>query len=498
LVGYMSTETQNLKQKAVIVGGGPAGFATALMLAKRGWSEITVLEKRPSADFYEPDKSFNYLIDGRGQKFTDLLGFTDKLSKIGVPNTEFYLTEIKADGTCKTSKVPVVDPNRKTAYWLPRRAFLQLLYQEIEENWQDSIRVVFNTKCVKIDPRVEENLGESKLTILTQEINTENVFKLETNLLVGCDGINSVVRETLDHWDNSGTNQFKMQLFPSASSGLKYKVLTLPPNFPLDNNKSERAVCTMAYAIRSAFTDSQGGLSLGILPFADPNEPRTANIIRQPDDQIWKIQDGEQLYKFLESAFPQLPIPEIVSPEESERFAKSEGGFFPPPQYCSGLHWLVSAKNYSSGVVLLGDAVHCFPPDIGQGVNSALEDVSILNQALSQTNDIISDALPLYQSWRSPDLKPLTRLAQTAFPWQYNQDILRKRLWMINFLIRFLLSRGLPFIFSPPAFILIQNHQLSYREIWNKAEKTSKVLYLLLGLILVGSLLTLSFGYTIS
>ncbi|MEO0970542.1 MAG: FAD-dependent oxidoreductase [Cyanobacteria bacterium J06639_18] len=36
-------------QQTLIVGGGPAGFATALMLAKRGWKNITVLEKRPDA-----------------------------------------------------------------------------------------------------------------------------------------------------------------------------------------------------------------------------------------------------------------------------------------------------------------------------------------------------------------------------------------------------------------------------------------------------------------
>lgn len=410
------------------------------------------------------------------------MSLTEKLAKISVPNTEFYLTEIKADGNRKTSKLPTVDPNRKTAYWLQRRVFLQLLFQEIEAKWQNNITILFKTKCLEI------NNKDGKLTIIAQGINDKTNYEFEPDLLVGCDGINSLVRQTLDKWDNSGTDKFKMQFFPSASSGLKYKILTIPPNFPLDHNNSEQAVCTMAYAIRGAFSDSQRSLSLGILPFADPNEPRTANIIRRPEHEIWKLQDGEKLSEFLEKAFPQLPINEIISPEEKERFAKSEGGYFPIPQYCSGLYLLLSSKDNSSGVVLLGDAVHCFPPDIGQGVNSALEDVFILNQALAETNDIISDTLPLFESLRSPDMKPLIRLAQTAFPWQYNQDILGKRLWSINFLLRLLLSRILPFIFTPPAFMLIQNHQLSYREIWSMAQRTTIYIYLFGIVLILGSL----------
>ena len=35
-----------------------------------------------------------------------------------------------------------------------------------------------------------------------------------------------------------------------------------------------------------------------------------------------------------------------------------------------------------AGVVLVGDAIHAFPPDIGQGVNSALSDVVMLGEAL--------------------------------------------------------------------------------------------------------------------
>lgn len=480
-----STAQQNpsFRRNVLIVGGGPAGLAAALMLAKRGWAEITVLEKRVAADYYEPDKSFNYLIDGRGQKFTDLLELTEKLCRIGVSSTDFYLTRIQPNGNRKTVKLPLIDPTRKPAYWVTRRAFVQLLYQEIKQNWSDRITVLFNSQCLAINKTVKD--GSETLEVIIDKENDSLQQRFEPNLLIGCDGIQSIVRATFNTWDSSG--RFEMQQFPSPSSGLRYKVLNLPPNFPLDAEGKEHAVSTMSYAIRGAFRERQRSLSLGLLPLKDPDAPRTANLVRYPDHQLWQLKTREEVLDFFEHAFPQLPLHQIVSPEEADRFAKSSGGSFPTPQFCSGLHYLLSSSQDATGVVLLGDAAHCFPPDIGQGVNSALEDVFVLNQVLEENEDDLARSLSRYEAVRSPDVSALVRLVQIAAPWQYNQSPLRGRLWAIAFALRLGLSKILPFI-SPPAFFLVQNHQLSYQEIWLRNQRTTRILSVITLLVTIGLL----------
>ncbi|MGB5593909.1 MAG: NAD(P)/FAD-dependent oxidoreductase [Crocosphaera sp.] len=449
----------------VIIGGGPAGMSTALMLAKRGYAHITIIEKRPSADFYEPDKSFNYMIDGRGQKLTDLLDITEKLAQISVPSTDFLVTKINAKGERKTVKLPIIDPNRKTAYWLQRREFVNLLYQEIKQNWQKQITVLFSAKCLGI-----KEIIENKLEVTVQD-KEDNIQTFIPSLLVGCDGLNSLVRKTLNDWSLPISDRFQMKQFPSPSSGLRYKVLTFPPQFPLSDDDKDQAICNQAYVIRGTFKGQDKSISLGLLPLKNPDTPRTANLITRPHHQLWELKNSEEFYQFFEQAFPHLPISKIITPEEAERCLQSEGGSFPIPQYCPGCYWLSQDKN--TGILLLGDAVHCFPPDIGQGVNSALEDVYIFDKILSQTDDDLTQALPQYEEKRSPDIYPLIKLVQTTFPWQYNQDPLRRQLWNINFFVRLTLSRILPFIFSPPAFILIQNHHLNYAEIWRRSQRTT-------------------------
>lgn len=470
-----------MKSLVVIIGGGPAGLATAIALAKRGWQNITVLEKRPTPDYYEPDKSYSYQIDGRGQKLTDLLGLTSQLASQSVPNTEFYFTLISKNGNRKTRKVPIVDPKRKTAYWLPRQSLIQLFSEEIVQNWSDSIRILFATECKEIK---EHPQG---LEIIAQSLQEQEV-SLTPTLLVGCDGLNSVVRQFLNQREQGKSQRFAMQKFPSASSGLKYKVLTFPPNFPLSDAPGDLAESTMAYAIRASFTGRRKAFSLGILPLKNQNQPRSANIITYQDHEIWQLKTTSQLEYFFKQAFAHLPLTKIISNCELERFLSSSGGVFPSPQYCSGLSQIIGKyeENLGTGVILFGDAVHCFPPDIGQGVNSALEDVYLFDEVLAQTKDNLWSALPLYQSLRENDVRALIRLVQICYPWQYNQAPLRQKLWSVNFFGRFLLNRLFPFLFNPHSFLLIQNHQLSYAEILAKSNQTTFRLTVGLLILLIG------------
>jgi 2-polyprenyl-6-methoxyphenol hydroxylase-like FAD-dependent oxidoreductase len=277
-----------------------------------------------------------------------------------------------------------------------------------------------------------------------------------------------------------------------------------------------------AYAIRGTGNTDTSRLSMGLLPVRG-DAPRTCNFIAKPGHELWSIDSVAGLKSYFARQFPQMtPLSDFVGEEELQRFVEASPGTFPKPQYCPSAYGFAVCGNDSrdrganeeekekddrrrplrgifrglyegltaetekkAGLVLLGDSLHAFPPDLGQGVNSGLEDVFVLGKVLEECRGDIGRALPLFEERRMPEVKALVDIMVYGFPYQYSQGPWYKKLAStVNFIVRLLLSKALPFLISPPAFFMVQDSTLSYQKIRRRAHRTTLVLVVMVAAII--------------
>lgn len=456
-------------QEAVVVGAGPAGLAAALMLSQRGW-KVKVLEKTPDPASYDPGKGFMYLIDGRGQKCLQELNpqlFT-KLVESSVGMADAKIGVLTPKGLAERVN-PIKDAARKS-YWIPRHAFIGLLLEEAKKKENISLSVE-----VEIDDIVFD--GQFHVTATSSDAPLEG---LAGSLLVGADGYRSVVRDKLESFDGA-QGHFAVDSRSSPSAGLRYKVLTLPGEFKLDTPAGEKEFSSDGfYAIRGV-ASSKAKQKLGLIPVRSEFGTRTANLITYEDDVVWEADTLESFKAYAQEQWPHFPLEELVSEKELTRFAQNRGGRFPKPQHCRSAMWLPDDSDHGAAV-LIGDSLHSLPPDIGQGVNSALEDVTVLARCLdSAGRGATRTAARAYEDARMPDVRALIDIVQVAAPFQYSQAPWRGRLWNISFLTRFLLNKLVPKFFDLPLFLLIQQSERSYSEIWRLGRRGARRATLVLG-----------------
>lgn len=95
--------------------------------------------------------------------------------------------------------------------------------------------------------------------------------------------------------------------------------------------------------------------------------------------------------------------------------------------------------------------------------------------------------LPSYQSALIAVLLPLLLLllpllllfVQIGFPLQYNQYPLRRVFWNIGFMAQAIIHKILPFLISPPLFLMIQDPKMSYSRILEATERSRKLVLVL-------------------
>lgn len=178
----------------------------------------------------------------------------------------------------------------------------------------------------------------------------------------------------------------------------------------------------------------------GVIIFSSNNNP------------LEPLENKEQILAFFQENFP--PFHHLMTETEAENLLKR-----PVSRVLT-----VRCDRFHEGddILLLGDAVHAVSPSIGQGCNSALEDVFILNQLLDQYQDNWAQVLPIFSETRIPDVHALQELSNNAFP--------RNNKWLATeFFFKLITSRWLhqwfPHWFKPFLLTLIMDTDTPYSQI---------------------------------
>ena len=519
-----ATSLQAPNRRAIVVGAGPVGIATSLVLATNHGYDVTLLESSPEASSqakYDPTKAFLYNINARGQTLTKMFpSMHDKLIERGVESRGFsdatftivpadpnepIPNRVKMDKAFELKddddKVKSLQNSEKAVapgYWIPRHEMVQLMTECVEEHNKNGkggkISFLAGRECLSVHP------AESGIDVKVRDTSCD--INLQADLVVGADGMNSKVRESLSNAEPDAWNakcprpkHFHLKKWRSPASFLRIKVLQLPPKFEISDADGNPPLITNSeniYAIRSIYKGPRNYLSLGLLPMKNNDSVRATNIVTRPDHEVWELKDGKSMKTWFEKAFPRMKFDGMISDEEWERFAKAEGTRFPHCQYSKGMS--VWDKSGNAGVALVGDAIHAFPPDIGQGVNAGLMDVVCLHRALSgldtttgeaattekKGSTSLGESLQRYQKQHSPEIASLIRLARFGAPYQYRQphraDLVLRTLWTMNVALRLILNK-LTFKLVPPSCIILsQRPELTFRQVMRRSDLTTLVI----------------------
>jgi hypothetical protein len=208
-------------------------------------------------------------------------------------------------------------------------------------------------------------------------------------------------------------------------------------------------------------------------------EPRPIMKARSPGDPWNELKTPEDVYERIRNDFPQLSIDSFD--EASVKAAcESRGSIFPAPSCARRASLVVE----NGGVVLLGDALHSFPPDLGQGVNSGLLDVQTLLDlwpADSTSPSEVRQCLEAYETSQLQEAEALCRLIPIGFPYQYRQPMsCAKMLFISGFFLRILCFKSLPWLFYKPVVFAIQESPpKKYSDILREHQRNTRTLQVL-------------------
>ncbi|KAK9167157.1 hypothetical protein Scep_002348 [Stephania cephalantha] len=357
-------------EDVVIVGAGVAGLATALALKRVGVRAI-VLER--SHELRTTGAHLSLFPNA----WTALraLGIDHKLTSIYQPFKKGYVTDLEKGSKQALSFTRSIGErinNATGARSVHRKTLLETLANELPT---DAIR--FSIKIKSIETHTIE--GSALVPVLHLDDGSTIIAKV----LIGCDGINSIVATWL------GLSK------PIHSGRYAVRGLSVVPQGHGLNNEAHQFISNQRRAGAVHLTDTEVAWFITYPSTASEDEE-----MKSSGDPKW-IQ--QKVMEYI-SYFPPM-LSEFVQQSDLKTLSLAPLKFRKP--------WDLVFNNICKGnVTVAGDAFHPMTPDLAQGGCSALEDAVVLGRHIGNSflkhNKIVatevSEALKLYvkeRKWRA-------------------------------------------------------------------------------------------------
>ena len=350
--------------KIIIAGGGIGGLVTAMRLHQAGF-EVKVFE---SVEEVKPLGVGINLLPHAVRVLTNI-GLLPKVSEIAVETKELIYAN-------RFGQFFWSEPRGKFAgYRWPQFSIHRGKFQVML--WEETLKTIgeenLKTNCHLAS---FEEKGEKITATFINKESGEVVAKEEGDILIGADGINSVLRQKL--YPNEGGVVFSGNILYRGTALMKpYKTGS---SMAMIGSMKQKMVI---YPISEP--DADGNQVINWV--ANVREPEGANITVR--DWNRKVEKGPLLKLYKDWKFDWIDVPEMIE--------KTDGGIFEFP---------MSDRNpldkwSFSRVTLIGDAAHPMYPIGSNGASQAILDADALALALLAEKDVVQ-ALVNYDNERVP------------------------------------------------------------------------------------------------
>lgn len=378
-----------------MAGAGPAGILAAIHLLRRNERtegtgvryNVTLVDGRQDygklslEDLKSSHRSWMLALAGHGleavRKVPEL--YDDYVHRVGIQieSVSIHLgaKEIRnqADAENEQGEAYVVDRNFVVA------ALARFLNDKFGDD--ESFRARYSQKLLYVD-------GENKRVLVRTADGGEEY--LEYDLLLGCDGVRSTVREALikrhsDFECDVGDifQQFKAVHVKRPDSVHPGSMHLLPACF--ENFQG----------IGLPETDGMLCMSIG-----------TARHTLEAAPEELRSSDPKVVAKFVKENFKAW---ELVDYDDFARQWCAQNWNRTGQVHCSSYHSL------PLGIVIMGDAAHATSPSIGMGMNTALADATALDDLLDEHEDELEKVLVAFSEERVKVGNSLTDLAMHLY-----------------------------------------------------------------------------------